>query len=632
MLPHIEKYDTSGKHLHPHRRRKSLRFITHLRIVLQKHPIQTTLIVSFLLLIVILICVVGILFPFSSSSPTAPVNPSISINDQDQSIRSPSIKSFKDQSLIVCPDVTCTDSTQDCNCETSTSEEISRSSSNRLSSLKPSSLSALIALASRSKSSKESLSAIAARSNDPLSIDRLVYGTEKQSLPTFIQSFREGHVDWHDLVPNRPNTGEPGLNFKLLVDDEHAITKQLMYESNRHNLWDWGSDFGPLKNYHLCPFVQDRCQIHGRTDCLANSLCGWCSNQNLCVDRFQGPRRTDSLGNPVCESLELGPQTQNPQCDSGKPIHLWNDGKKETLEYSELSKCQTIITDRVIFTTINSNAQAMFYHFLSEHLSPLYNSYFRQQNTPDFYTHFIAISGKYDQFYEFYGIFTRFCPHYPAEMKYNNLCMCTPRDTTPVNAEGVLPSTTSLQEHMLKVLELEDVHPPPDQPSVALISRQYKRFLLNEYEMVQAAHSLNISARLLPLEFMTLYEQIREFRRAKMLAGVHGSGLSNFMFLHPDTYSLQLLPYKLEGGSSFFTRFAQDSGSRYIEWKNTKKENSLFHSHFLSETDRNNINRVVEGGSSQSSQQTYFSFWINQDTVVDLDEWKELLKRYLLNG
>lgn len=62
-----------------------------------------------------------------------------------------------------------------------------------------------------------------------------------------------------------------------------------------------------------------------------------------------------------------------------------------------------------------------------------------------------------------------------------------------------------------------------------------------------------------------------------------------------------------------------------------RRENTVFHWHFLGAdfaTPEARENAVTRG-SDCCGAGVYFSFWINQDTFVDVDEWAALLRRVL---
>ena len=62
-----------------------------------------------------------------------------------------------------------------------------------------------------------------------------------------------------------------------------------------------------------------------------------------------------------------------------------------------------------------------------------------------------------------------------------------------------------------------------------------------------------------------------------------------------------------------------------------RRENTVFHWHFLGPDFATPESResAVTRGSDCCGAGVYFSFWINQDTFVDVGEWQELLKRVM---
>eukprot|EP01042_Synura_sphagnicola_P004439 gene4439-5622_t len=129
---------------------------------------------------------------------------------------------------------------------------------------------------------------------------------------------------------------------------------------------------------------------------------------------------------------------------------------------------------------------------------------------------------------------------------------------------------------MIEYLGLADVRPPADKVRVGLISRRRKRFILNEYELVAAVQRMGYECILLPLETMTLYEQMRELRSLDVLVGIHGSGLDNSVFLHPHSVLIQLLPYSVEHRVSF-RQSAEEADVQYMEWQLKDKSLAVFH-------------------------------------------------------
>ena len=72
-----------------------------------------------------------------------------------------------------------------------------------------------------------------------------------------------------------------------------------------------------------------------------------------------------------------------------------------------------------------------------------------------------------------------------------------------------------MQDHLLSELQLNDLSPPPKKIRVSIISRRRKRFILNEHELVECLLDMGLDVQILPLEEMTLYEQIKALRQVR---------------------------------------------------------------------------------------------------------------------
>ena len=493
------------------------------------------------------------------------------------------------------------------------------------------------------------LSTLSIHSSNPITIDRLIYTTattSPSSLPQFIQSFRQGHLDWHRLLPTIPSTSSSALDFEHLVASERATTKLLVWDYNLHTQWGWGKEHGPLAAYTLCPVIGDRCLIHNENECSHNGLCGWCSSTNQCVDRFNAANPYDAQHAGNCPTPLPAPPVAA-TCESGKVLHVSGgqmreyDGGVSAVERGG-GKCSHIVKDRYLFIDLNNNAQAMYYHFITEFLQGFYSAHYSRNaegREPNTYVHLLGRQGNFDQYHDIFGVFSSFCPRYANQFTSNDICLCPQltAGSTASGGNGELVQSESLVDHMVKSLGLEDVRPVPQQPSLVLISRQYKRFILNELDLIYTAiHKYGFSARLLPIEFMTLYEQVREFRRTNVLAGIHGSGLTNYLFLHGsnkelngiNNVGLQLMPWKVTTGSTFFSGFATSSGANYKEYSNNLRSNAVFHTHFLNEQENKQIESVLSNGATGGGG-NFFAFWINQDTIIDMVAWEKMLQEIL---
>ena len=157
--------------------------------------------------------------------------------------------------------------------------------------------------------------------------------------------------------------------------------------------------------------------------------------------------------------------------------------------------------------------------------------------------------------------------------------------------------------------------PPPTRVRVGLISRRWKRFLLNERELADALLDAGYDVRLLSLEDMTLYEQVAALRATTILVGVHGSGLNNALHLRPGAAVLQIVPFGLRYRGDF-EDIATRNGVSYGELVLEDRRRSVFHWEFL-DPERLVAGRaaVLDAGSPPGGREVY-AFWVNQDVVV----------------
>ena len=175
---------------------------------------------------------------------------------------------------------------------------------------------------------------------------------------------------------------------------------------------------------------------------------------------------------------------------------------------------------------------------------------------------------------------------------------------------------------MIDFLQLKDVSPPANKIKIGLISRRRKRFILNEYELADDLAAQGYEVELLPLESMTLYEQIRALRTLDVMVGIHGSALDNSVFLHPNSVMIQLLAYKLDHTITF-PDTARMAKVTYLDWHLNNASLSVFHWDLFKQANTEKFNsmtkeRLLEIGSLGADDREINMFWINQVCFVDL--------------
>lgn len=167
----------------------------------------------------------------------------------------------------------------------------------------------------------------------------------------------------------------------------------------------------------------------------------------------------------------------------------------------------------------------------------------------------------------------------------------------------------------------------PRRPLVVLVSRLNKRLVLNEPSLVRVALALGADVRVVALEGMGLCAQVQLFASAAVLVGMHGSALINAQFMARGTSLVQLVPHAVTGAAAFFRGPAEAHGVRYFELPAAPREASIPHGHFLKPS--SDVEKVLAAGADAAGPQVFFSFLINQDTVVDEARFADVLARAL---
>jgi Glycosyltransferase 61 len=105
-------------------------------------------------------------------------------------------------------------------------------------------------------------------------------------------------------------------------------------------------------------------------------------------------------------------------------------------------------------------------------------------------------------------------------------------------AGGFRPAP-DLRTQALQVLGLLPEQAPA-RPRLALVSRMAKRLLLNARELADAARQIGVETSVLPLEALTLYEQIAALQGSTVLAAMHGAALCTAVWLPENATMIQV--------------------------------------------------------------------------------------------
>ena len=362
----------------------------------------------------------------------------------------------------------------------------------------------------------------------------------ERDIPNIVKAWREAKLDWHQLLPKhnsiweRFGTPSGEGKFPLLVNKEKQATDYLTRFQESGLATKYGKDHGPLLNYSGCNVFSDACMIHDESSCRNNQLCHWDSAALLC---FDGPDA----------SIPQEAKCTSPT-DANGPVR-------------DISHCKVWVDQPTVFISIDSESQTMFYHWWASWTS------IRQHWTRDLsekrHTHYIISEITDPMFFTYFGLISDHCWRRRQKQIPPNTCFCNVKNFMATQARSDASSSVT---QMMKYLQLDHITPPSNHVKIGLVSRRRKRFILNEYALVDAVVAMGYECELLPLETMTIYEQLKALRSLDVLIGIHGSALDNSVFLAKGSVMVQLLPYKVEHRVTFAAS-AVEAGMVYMEWQ-----------------------------------------------------------------
>lgn len=426
-------------------------------------------------------------------------------------------------------------------------------------------------------------------------------------VPNIVKAWRSAKLDWHQLVPahssiwERFGTPQSEGKLRLLVSKETLITDYLtrFQESGLSALY--GHEYGPLKAYSGCNSFSSSCMIHDERLCKADKLCHWSTAKALCVDVWEDNVKKQEDANV------------HQQCEKPKTV-----GAHGFANVHDSSQCTEYIQEPAVMLSIDSESQSMFYHWWASWSGIV--AYWKKELNSRRDVHFFVDAINDPMFFQFFGLLSDNCWRRVGEkLNPKTICYCDTRHyISSQSREAARPAA----QQMLAYLALDNVAPPQNKVRIGLISRRRKRFILNEYDLVQRIESMGYECVLLPLEVMTLYEQMAALRSLDVLVGIHGSALDNSVFLHPDSVMVQLLPYRVEHRVTFRAT-AEAAKVKYLEWQLKDQSLAVFHWDLLAQANQAALEQMtkaqyLERGQEGADNRETLMFWINQVRTLQL--------------
>eukprot|EP00047_Mylnosiga_fluctuans_P008195 m.257564 g.257564 ORF g.257564 m.257564 type:complete len:500 (+) comp20963_c0_seq1:12-1511(+) len=449
------------------------------------------------------------------------------------------------------------------------------------------------------------------------------------AVPTFgniAGYWRQGHLDWHSLmrvpsVPSEDCANTRRLIRTLRMREEDRVSRLL-------NEWEGGTEDKSVDGFRMCGKVSEPCVLYGSQDiCASDGLCYWCAASSVCLPRV-----------PL-SGLSTAPCADVPPVPS---LSQWTDVVRYTTGRSvrqhDTSGCAAVITAPVITVTQRPGVEEMYFHWHTEIFDPLYTRLVGTASgraaLAQRRVQILLTSPLNPLFFNYFGLLTDLCPRAIVDLP-NNTCI-----VSTLGLPSQVPARLPTYDHFMRArLLTPEERQPPARATVGIISRRVKRFILNEAELVrQIKSTYDVDVVILPLEDMTLEAQIAALHKTTVLVGVHGSGLVNALFLPRESAMIQIMPYKVGSGGDFFLGFAQRNAVHYYEWANTEATRTVLHGHHLPDSvlkEHGTVHKYVESVRAPvgpGGNPHYFTFWINQDTIVDWVSFETVLRRALCKG
>jgi hypothetical protein len=446
-----------------------------------------------------------------------------------------------------------------------------------------------------------------------------------ENLPAIVTAWRSAKVDWHQMLPKhnsrwqRFGDAPKGYKLRSLVDKEVMVTDFLTRykESGLSN--SYGVDHGPLGEYSQCDTLVDPCLAHGEERCQYDDFCEWDNDTKLCrVWSSEETKNHINSADLICNQLKT----------------ISADGRIHNIEGPAAKQnCKRIIKSSTALLAFDQESQAMFYHWWAAY-QVLFANLWKNKLHSRRNIQFIVRNPQEPMLYNFLGILSNNCWRRSSGQIPTGTCFCDVTSYPAAQMHGI--NGPMAAEHIKNNLLGKDYQNPLLSSAatqglvIGIISRRRKRFILNEYELCKDAALQGFVCILLPLEDMTLYEQVKELHRIDILVGMHGSGLDNSVFLRPKvTVLVQLMPYKNEFRASFI-KSAQSAKVHYMEWQNHRRDGTVLHWDLFKDANTEAYNSLGKEGILRRGQAGFgnretMMFWIQQDTIVPLEEWRTLL-------
>jgi len=163
-------------------------------------------------------------------------------------------------------------------------------------------------------------------------------------------------------------------------------------------------------------------------------------------------------------------------------------------------------------------------------------------------------------------------------------------------------------------------------------SNKRARIIKNQQELMESIKHLGYESRSVIFDTATPEEAVTQTHDCDVAVGIHGAGLTNFMFMRPNSLAIQLVPHGLSNGFiTSYEELSHGSNLQYREWQASMFQ-SMPHWEQLNSSGDDVKHAVCSYGVDRLKKEgnggddfLSWSFWVNQDVEVPVQDFQSLL-------
>jgi len=185
---------------------------------------------------------------------------------------------------------------------------------------------------------------------------------------------------------------------------------------------------------------------------------------------------------------------------------------------------------------------------------------------------------------------------------------------------------------LMSRVNISSIGKPSYSALITIITRKGTRQIINdqdlERELCEHYCPKGWDVVLVDMERLSHAEQMSLIQRTTVLIAMHGSGMTNIIFLPKDSIVIELFPYGFSRPTYEF--LAKKIGVHYLKWANGYRRNTDFHPEILDSFSLNEQERqrIINAPHFQYDMPWAGNmYWITQDTRIDIAEFLQVVER-----